>query len=291
MEQAGGRAFLDILDHITDLISIHDKDFTIAFVNKAFADHAGMPREEIVGEKCYKVVHGSNLPVSNCPHRQTLAALQPTREVVHDPKSGRTFSVATFPHYAPDGTFAGSVHMARDITDEREQLLHLVVRELRTGQAPFALPGADRERVGIHGVIDEVLAAFPAEGRLSQVAVDKRYGERNPVLLGSVEAIRRILVTVIANALDAMADRGTLTIATAVKDKTALIDVTDTGRGIAPEDIERIFKPFFSTKGDHGGTGLGLCVARVVAEEQQGQIEVLSSWEEKGTTFRISWPC
>jgi PAS domain S-box-containing protein len=336
---------LDILDHIDDLISIHDKDFTILFANKAFADHLGMPREEIVGEKCYALVHASNLPVGNCPHRRTLAAGRASREVVVDPKSGRTLSVATYPHHAPDGTFAGSVHVARDITGERDQLLRLVVRErlaaldqlaasiaqelrqplelvaasaerllslpegagtearalkeaaarcaaVLAARAPSgAPPGAGRERRSINGVIDHLLETFAARGQLRAVQVERRYGEGVAVGAAGEELLRLTLPPLIANALDAMDGRGTLTIAAAVQGGTAVVDVGDTGPGIAPEHIEGLFRPFFTTKAERGGTGLGLSVARAVAEDRGGRLEVLSSWEGKGSTFRISVPC
>src|SRR5437016_8389425 len=68
---------------------------------------------------------------------------------------------------------------------------------------------------------------------------------------------------------------------------TALVIVSDTGRGISPENLPNIFRPFFTTKGN--GTGLGLSLARRIVEEHHGRIKVTSSLG-KGTKFVVSLP-
>jgi signal transduction histidine kinase len=69
--------------------------------------------------------------------------------------------------------------------------------------------------------------------------------------------------------------------------KNAVIEVADNGRGIAPDHLPNIFRPFYTTKGD--GTGLGLSLARRIVEDHQGRIEVTST-VGKGTTFAVILP-
>ncbi|MFQ5816201.1 MAG: PAS domain S-box protein, partial [Candidatus Hydrothermarchaeaceae archaeon] len=105
-------------DSISDLVSIHDRDFRILRVNKAFEDKFGVPREEIVGRHCYEVFHDKSTPWPNCPHEKTLATNKPTVEDVDDPNLGGIFSIATSPIYE-DGEIVGTVHVCRDITQRR----------------------------------------------------------------------------------------------------------------------------------------------------------------------------
>ena len=68
---------------------------------------------------------------------------------------------------------------------------------------------------------------------------------------------------------------------------TAIVEVTDNGRGIAPDHLPNVFRPFYTTKGD--GTGLGLSLARRIVEDHHGRIDV-SSTLGKGTTFAVILP-
>jgi signal transduction histidine kinase len=86
-----------------------------------------------------------------------------------------------------------------------------------------------------------------------------------------------------------MNNKGTLTIKTGTEGNTAFIKIGDTGPGIPPANINRIFDPFFTSKSATGGTGLGLSIASKIISNHKGQIDVTSQ-EEKGTVFRISLP-
>ena len=97
------------------------------------------------------------------------------------------------------------------------------------------------------------------------------------------------LVNLLQNAVDSMAnlvDRR-LTVAAGYADGFVIISITDTGHGIRPEDIPRVFTPFFTTKGEKG-SGLGLYITRRVVEEHSGAIALQTG--ERGTVFRIGLP-
>jgi len=91
----------------------------------------------------------------------------------------------------------------------------------------------------------------------------------------------------IENALFALSPKGSLLISSRIEDAQCKVDVSDTGSGIAPENLAYIFKPFFSTKSD--GTGLDLAVLKRIVEVHGGKVEVQSKLDE-GTTFSLVFP-
>jgi two-component system sensor histidine kinase HydH len=110
-----------------------------------------------------------------------------------------------------------------------------------------------------------------------------------PTLSVAVEgsALRQVLLNLILNARQAMDTGGTLAIVAANEGDEIRLEVTDTGKGIAPEDHRRIFEPFYS--GREQGSGLGLAITRRVVEAAGGRIEVTSELSV-GTTFTITLP-
>jgi CheY-like chemotaxis protein len=106
--------------------------------------------------------------------------------------------------------------------------------------------------------------------------------------MGDVSELRDVLVNIIFNAVDAMADGGKLTLAAEVFGEEVCISVHDTGKGMTPEVRSRIFDPFFTTKGVEG-MGLGLAVSYGIISRHEGAIEVESE-VGRGSTFRIKMP-
>jgi signal transduction histidine kinase len=100
--------------------------------------------------------------------------------------------------------------------------------------------------------------------------------------------LREVLTNLIFNALDATPGAGTITLRTQHKDGAAIVEVIDTGAGMAPEVKERCLEPFFTTKGDHG-TGLGLAMVFGIIKRHQGTLEIESDVGQ-GTTVRIQLP-
>jgi PAS domain S-box-containing protein len=107
-------------DSITDLVSLHDSNFRLLKVNKAFADAFGMRPEDIVGMTCYKLVHGTEQPPHDCPHRETLRSGKPHRAEFFEPHLVIHLEVSTSPVFAENGDVAGSVHIAKDITRRKQ---------------------------------------------------------------------------------------------------------------------------------------------------------------------------
>ena len=97
-------------------------------------------------------------------------------------------------------------------------------------------------------------------------------------------------MALIVNSSEAITEHGEIIIRTFNPDReTIRLDIADNGPGIAPEDIPNIFEPFFSTKRDTSGIGLGLSIVHGIVENHKGKIEV-DSTPGKGTTISITFP-
>ena len=103
-------------DSIKDPVSIHDKDFKIVKANKAFVDTLGLESGEVIGKKCYEVIHGTEGPWSNCPHKQTMGSKTPVTEEFWEPRLGIYLEVSSSPIFNKRNEVLGAVHIAKDIT-------------------------------------------------------------------------------------------------------------------------------------------------------------------------------
>ena len=112
---------------------------------------------------------------------------------------------------------------------------------------------------------------------------------RSPVyVLGEKAELREVVLNLLFNAVDAMPDGGEIEIGTRSELESACFWVADTGKGMTPETVERIFEPFYTTKGE-SGTGLGLSASHGIITRHQGQIMVVSE-PGLGTRFEIRLP-
>ena len=149
------------------------------------------------------------------------------------------------------------------------------------------MPAPQLEPVDVNQVAREVMQLFEAQLRSpGQPAIEvKLQIEADP---GQVPAdpdqLRRALRNLVLNALDAMPQGGTLTVRTSRHDSKVALEVSDTGQGLTPEECDRLFTPYYTTK--QHGTGLGLAIVQSVVSDHKGTITVRSE-PGKGTTFRI----
>lgn len=132
-----------------------------------------------------------------------------------------------------------------------------------------------------------------AEAQFPEHKVEVRYetGTGLPKVELDPDQIKQVFLNIIVNAVEAMPDGGSLTLGarTSVDGRTMQITMSDTGAGIAKEDVSRLFLPFFTTKPIGKGTGLGLAIAYGIVKMHRGGIEVHSE-VGKGTTFTVSLP-
>lgn len=110
-----------------------------------------------------------------------------------------------------------------------------------------------------------------------------------PRILGNADQLTQILVNLLVNAAQAIIEHGQITITTSASKTEVCVRVGDTGAGIAPELLGKLFLPFFTTKPVGAGTGLGLSISQGIAERHGGRLEV-SSVVGQGSTFTLTLP-
>jgi PAS domain S-box-containing protein len=123
------REWRTTFDAITDLVSIHDKDFRLLRVNKAFADVFEMKPKELIGRFCYQVVHGTEEPVAGCPHRKALKTGRPAIREFFEPHLGLYLEVAASPMFDGEGEAVSSVHVTRDVTERKQMEQQLIITD------------------------------------------------------------------------------------------------------------------------------------------------------------------
>jgi two-component system, NtrC family, sensor kinase len=106
---------------------------------------------------------------------------------------------------------------------------------------------------------------------------------------GNSGKLQQVFLNLFINARDAMPVGGALTVRTWAENGFAHVEVADTGQGIPPEHLARIYDPFFTTKSSKKGTGLGLSITYGIVQEHNGIIEV-DSTVGRGTRFRLEFP-
>ena len=149
------------------------------------------------------------------------------------------------------------------------------------------MPAPHLEAIDLNQVAREVTRLFepqmeaPGGPRINKVL---QLDEHIPAVSADPEQIRRALRNLVLNALDAMPKGGTLTVRTQRLDGKVALEVSDTGQGLTPEECERLFTPYYTTK--QHGTGLGLAIVQSVVSDHKGTISVRSE-PGKGATFRI----
>ena len=143
--------------------------------------------------------------------------------------------------------------------------------------------------VDLNVVINDVLALLEHQLAAGSVKV-RRELPQAPVMVTGVEfKLQQVFLNLFLNARDAMPKGGWLTVGERANHREAIVEVADTGSGIPPEVLSRIYDPFFTTKVPGQGTGLGLSVTYGVVQEHQGAIEC-DSHPGQGTCFTLRLP-
>jgi signal transduction histidine kinase len=149
------------------------------------------------------------------------------------------------------------------------------------------MPAPQLEPVDLNQVVREVIKLFDAQihapGR-PPVQTALELADNLATVPADPEQIRRALRNLVLNALDAMPQGGTLTIRTQSLEGKVALEISDSGAGLTPEECERLFTPYYTTK--QHGTGLGLAIVQSVVSDHKGTITVHSE-PGKGATFRI----
>jgi signal transduction histidine kinase len=143
--------------------------------------------------------------------------------------------------------------------------------------------------VDLHEGLETTLTVLGHKLKHTAIDVARDYDRTLPRLTVRGSELNQVWTNLLDNAIDALGERGTITVRTRRDGACALVEIADDGPGIPPEVRERIFEPFFTTKGVGHGTGLGLDTARrIVTDRHDGSIAVESA--PGATTFRVWLP-
>ena len=144
--------------------------------------------------------------------------------------------------------------------------------------------------VDVARVLDDTLQLLEPQLRHSQIEIVRSYDKDAPEVYGNAGKLQQVFTNLLLNARDAIPDGGKIVVSTSTAEDGSLIaEISDTGIGIAPENVAKIYDPFYTTKGVGQGTGLGLAVTYGIVQEHAGRISV-DSMPGRGTTFRITLP-
>lgn len=174
------------------------------------------------------------------------------------------------------------------LTDDVQRSTGRISELVRAMKSYTYMDQADRQEVDVHGGIEDTLTVLHHKWKQG-VSVTRNYDRSLPRLCVYAGELNQVWTNLIDNAIDAMDGSGTITITTSTDGEFARIEIADTGPGIPRDMLNRIWEPFFTTKGVGDGTGLGLdIVRRIVEQHHHGEIRVRS--QPGDTRFEVCLP-
>ena len=163
-------------------------------------------------------------------------------------------------------------------------------REIVAELLEFSRPREPHMRPeNLNSPVSRALALLEKQAAFHNITIERRLAPRLADTRMDASQMEQVLMNVILNAADAMGERGTLTVRTWDEDAETCVEISDTGCGIPPEQIDAIFDPFYTTKPPGQGTGLGLAVAHRIVSDHGGHIEVKSR-PGLGTSLTVRLP-
>lgn len=173
--------------------------------------------------------------------------------------------------------------VVKDVRQEIARINHIVTDLLQTARPhPPTVRKSDLNTTVEHAVM---LGRQQALAKSVDIRLHK--DSSLPEVEHDSDQIHQVLLNLLLNALQAIDTNGKIAVTVKAQGATAIVEVADDGRGIAPDHLPNIFRPFYTTKGD--GTGLGLSLARRIIEDHHGRIDVTSAVGQ-GTTFAVVLP-
>ncbi|HLV87744.1 MAG TPA: ATP-binding protein [Candidatus Sulfotelmatobacter sp.] len=173
--------------------------------------------------------------------------------------------------------------VVKDVRQEIARINHIVTDLLQTARPhPPKVRKSDLNTTVEHAVM---LGRQQALSKSVEITLTK--DPSLPEVEHDSDQVHQVMLNLLLNALQAIDNDGKVSVTVRPLGAMAAVEVSDNGRGIPPEALPNIFRPFFTTKGE--GTGLGLSLARRVVEDHQGRIDVVSTVGE-GTTFTVVLP-
>ena len=173
-----------------------------------------------------------------------------------------------------------SVEVARAEVNRLDSIISQFLRAIRPTR-PQLRPE------NVNSIVEEAVRFFAPEIKDRDIVVEQELRSDLPLVDIDRDQMKQAFYNVIKNSFEAMKSRGSLRIRTDKDDSHVIIKFTDTGGGISPENLSRVFEPYFTTK--TSGTGLGLLIVRRIVREHGGELSIESS-EGKGLALTIRLP-
>ncbi|MBR2964005.1 MAG: PAS domain-containing protein [Lentisphaeria bacterium] len=183
----------------------------------------------------------------------------------------------------PDANLADAaqeVAEARSEVERLDSIINQFLHALRPGNPVF-------DTLDLKSLVLDSLNFMKQEITDRKIQLEFYWGENVPQIKGDANQLKQAFYNLARNAMQAMPTGGKLTIRCSADDNFVMLSVSDSGCGIKPENMQKIFRPFFTTK--NAGTGLGLMIVERIVREHGGSLAV-DSRENAGTTFTISLP-
>jgi two-component system, NtrC family, sensor kinase len=243
---------------------LSEKNTTLAQLNRLLndmrRDNASKVRLATLGQLAAQLAHEIGTPLSSVSGHVQLALLQ--RDL------------------------APALRERLEVSAREVERISKIVRDYLDSTRPLE---PERQPTQVPKLIEEAVELVRGTEAGPRAAVTFEVDPGLGDLVTDAGLLRQIVVNLLSNALDAVDPDGSVAISAAAEDKDVLITVRDTGHGISPEDLRRIFEPFYTTKGRGKGTGLGLAICRQLTAALGGTITVQSQ-PGKGSTFYVRLP-
>jgi signal transduction histidine kinase len=146
-----------------------------------------------------------------------------------------------------------------------------------------------REPIHLGRVLDMTVDLMTRKLESQRIQIERKFSKDLPRVMGNEGQLQKVFLNVLLNSETAMPEGGKLVLATERDGNWVLAHIADTGKGIAPENVERVFEPFFTTKDQWRGAGLGLSVVYQIVKDHQGEVSV-ESREGQGTMVTFRFP-
>lgn len=338
-------------------IAVLDKEFGILKLNTTMAEALGASKEELIGKKCYSLVHGTDLPPTNCPYKEMLSDGRPRLKEMYEPNLGGWNLVGVAPIGNTGGRIERAIHFAINIQDKK--LLEQSQERIKKLELSATLAGGIAHDFNnlltvVLGAIELASLESPKDSRTyrhllnAKKTIDHMAQLIKRLLLASsflnlnlvstelldllecsaktktkntevklsyfVENIipkikldpflmSKVFENIIENAVESMEGKGQINIRFKIRSvkeneipnltagEYVEISIQDTGKGIRPEELPKIFDPYYSTKQRmyQKGMGLGLAEALTIVLSHKGTI-LVESQPNRGTTVSVFLP-
>ena len=187
---------------------------------------------------------------------------------------------------APDNEVRRLLDILGEVCRNNEIATERIMKIVRSLKNFARLDEAERKKVNIHEGIESTLSLLRHQLK-NRIRIVKSFGDI-PEIECYPNELNQVFMNILVNAAQAIKHRGEITVKTWREGDRVKIAISDTGVGIPPENLSKIFDPGFTTKGVGLGTGLGLSICYKIIQDHRGTIEAESS--KQGTTFTISIP-